>query len=408
MLRADKITSPLYILMPVFGTKRAISNDLFFTARLSKGSGQNLRQQTRFLMRSISEVTGANTLWGEHKPAKQTDFDTEQPALTTGIDGKSEPIELNPKGYTGPLGELVSVLDDGPGARRAANDNAISGKAAHAWPAMTRARSGTLMNTVFENLAAESVLCRGRHLFDLATVGHDILPFISQSTEAESRATIVLSTSVDSTVVELNGDVGTATGFQAPDYRTKFGPKYAPSDKTLAAMTPDEYKRTLGRMPTLHEQRYVVPRGSSRDKRPVSERRSAAITLSGKVKCRSGRPTFNPQFDEVRQHTMVEAQEQLDLLRWLMTPWLYEVFDAIAFSSATCGDIGEQAGFTGKQAEAVGLDRSRMAILTAISAFELLDSIQESEPNSRARNGLPLRPPISLIKKPTPGKRLAA
>jgi hypothetical protein len=101
--------------------------------------------------------------------------------------------------------------------------------------------------------------------------------------------------------------------------------------------------------------------------------------MGGKVKCKSGAPRFSPGFSEVQQDTLLDAQDELDLLCLLMTPSLFDIFGAIAFGSATMSDVGETAGFNGKQAEAVGLDRSRMAMAAAMTAFETLDRMADSE-----------------------------
>jgi hypothetical protein len=334
-----------------------------------------LRALMRLVARNL-EGNSMNTAEREFAP-DHVESNEDDTAKVRTLDGKKEDIELNSRGYRGPMGRLVNVVDNGPSVP-VVNDNPPSGKATKAWPAMRRARSGTLMFTTLENLEAEAILRRGRHLFDLATVGHDIRPFASKRAEAVSRQEVFLNVQVQREAFDLNDVSARDTGYQAPDYKVRFGPKYAPSVAKLAAMTPEGYKRKLQRMPTLHDQHYIAPKGPA-GKKPRSGRRHADIFMGGKVKCKSGAPRFCPDFNEVRQHTLIDAQDQLDLLCLLMTPWLYEIYDAIAFSSATTEEVGNMAGFKGKQAEAVGLDRSRMAVAAAIIAFETLDRTESAK-----------------------------
>lgn len=349
-------------------------------------------------MRTITDVTGKRSLWHENKPvANKPPADRPDKAET--MDGKRERVELNSRGYRGKLGRLVDVVDNGPRIRATIYGMA-SGKATKAWPAMSRARSGKLMSSALDNPVAEFVLWRGRHLFDLATVGHDILPFVSKKANSAAHQAVFYATRIDTSVSDLNLRLKETegTGFQGPDYKMRIGPRYAPSIEKLAAMTLAQYNYWRKKMPTLHEVRYIAPRGSRKLKRDEE------LRWAGKVTCKSGAPPHNPYHDEADHHIKLDAQDQLELLRELMTGFLFEIFFAMASSSATNVEIGEAAGFNGKQAEAVGLDRSRMAIAAAISAFEYIDSLEEAEP---ATKPYPLRPPISLIKN-LPDERLAA
>jgi hypothetical protein len=56
----------------------------------------------------------------------------------------------------------------------------------------------------------------------------------------------------------------------------------------------------------------------------------------------------------------------------------YQVLTAILENSVTTADVGIEAGFANKQAEAVGLDRCRTAILAANEAFEIIDLMEAS------------------------------
>lgn len=320
------------------------------------------------------------------------------------LDKVRETIELDHRGYRGPLGSLTTQPNDGPAPL--APRPAVSDKAASYWMAMQRAKSGTLMLGAIENIEAERVLLRGRRLQDIAWREWHALPSLYVTGKGggavynDDRAAV----RIDFSIVELQGDSGERhdVPFQM-DFRHRFGPPHAPRERKLASMTEAQYKRQRRLMPSLHEERLDVPRGPD-EKRPAKEWRSAWLRWASKVKCKGGPPPFNPLHDTTEQHERLDATIELDLLSGLMDRQEYQVFTTILENGVTTADLGIEAGFRGKQAEAVGLDRCRTAILAAIAAFEVIDRM-EGDGDAPWLDRVPLdaRLPTWLVKRLEPG-----
>lgn len=296
------------------------------------------------------------------------------------MDGLREEVELDHRPYRGRLGTLVRQANDGPmplGERAE-----ISDKLAKSWFFMQRAKSGRLMLGVMENMDAERVLWRGRRLFDVASRDNSALPS-SYVTGEDGEALYSddrTGSRIDHSVAELDGKI--AEQQDAPfqmDFRHRFGPPRAPRERRLASMTEAEYKRALRRMPDLHEERRTVPRGPD-EKRPPKVWQKSWLNWAGKTKPKAGPPPFNPLHDTTEQHEALAALMELECLRGLMGYQSYQVFTAMLANGVTTADVGSETGeFRGKQAEAVGLDRSRTAIRKATEAFEIIDVMEAND-----------------------------
>lgn len=295
------------------------------------------------------------------------------------LDKVKEEIEFDHRGYRGRLGSLTRQPNDGPSPLMERAE--ISDKLAKSWIAMQRARSGTLMKGVIENIDAERVLRRARRLFDIAAREYHALPSL-YVTGKDGRGLYSDDKAVgrfDYTVVELNGENSERqeVPFQM-DFRHRFGPPYAPRERKLASMTEGEYKRARRRMRNLHEEHRTVPRGPDEQRSPREWHRSS-LRLAGKTKCKGGPPPFNPHHDTTEQHDSLSAVVELELLWSFMRKNDYRVLTALLENGVNIADVGGEAGFKGKQAEAVGLDRSRTAIQATIAAFEIIDAMEASD-----------------------------
>lgn len=306
------------------------------------------------------------------------------PDTAEAMDGRRERVELNSRGYRGPLGALARQPNDGPLFQEDGKPRP-SGKAAADWVAMRRAKTGTLMCGAIENKLAEIVLQRGRELHDAATSDVSALPPLytrNFTKSARTKGDAVHSDDkaifrIDFTTSDLNSEDEATSGIPYQmDFRHRFGPPGAPRERRIASWSDEQARVMLSRVRTLQDERRDVPRGPD-EKRSPKQWRADSLRWAGKVKCKGGPPSFSPSTEQTQQQARLEAIYVLELFNGLMSQAEYQDFIMILANTVSMEDVGIQAGFAGKQAEAVGLDRSRTAISAAVQAFEIIDGLTD-------------------------------
>jgi hypothetical protein len=153
--------------------------------------------------------------------------------------------------------------------------------------------------------------------------------------------------------------------------------KCGPTPEALVKMGADEFLKQIKKSPWLFRDRLVGQRGPD-DKRPARKRTFDFLRLEGKVHCKSEPPTYDPNLEPIPALTKSVALDEIESLWALTSPEMFEVLVEMACLNATAAEIGEQAGFSHKQAEAVGLDRCRLAILAGVRAFQTIDRLDEA------------------------------
>jgi hypothetical protein len=213
----------------------------------------------------IRGLGGRPTKWSAREPSPPTPSD----AVET-LDGKRENFDLNPRGSTKPLGALVRLSGDGPGLN-VANVHPMSGKVTRARKAMERAKSGTLMLTVLENLEAQALLKRFRALYDLAELSPSVIP--------SPWGNHFRDIGHDNSVVDLKGEGGDAQ-FRFDSYQTDKYIKCGPTPERLVKNGAKWFQREIKKHPWLFKDRLVGVRGSH-DARHARKRNLDYLRLPG-------------------------------------------------------------------------------------------------------------------------------
>lgn len=256
-------------------------------------------------------------------------------------------------------------------ARVAANDNkpALSGKKAHAWPALSRAKAGKLLDGEKDNRLAAAVLEGFAALYCETALDPSAIP---------SPAGALLDLSIG--IADLPEGAMGEDGSYGVDRRIERSAE-AEADLILQMhsegrlrISRDGYDYLDGR-----DRWRVLPLDNFKQPRGAAQRKaSKPLTVqSSKSKQPGAHRPATPQLDRLI------AMEEIGNVRSRLSADSWAGLVAIAVEKATARQLGERAGLTFKRAEAKGGELMAKYTQAAIAAFQLPDAANDNRPEAK-------------------------